>query len=245
MRKIGPWLAAAAVVIGLALIIGSSLWPSSPAQETVNPTMTEPATPPASVPTPTQTKGGVTFATCDVDKMSIPDLPLKKGERNKWDIIPLTPQQDATGNIPLPPADSSLSDPHPPAALVSGYTVKYHQAGPKADDMVAIIGHSSPWRVLPFNSLMNQGKQGGEAPRVKVGQRVYLHTTCSGKWWLEYEVGDAFTAGKPAFASDPRIFGTEKMPGWLALITCLQPKEGHSTQVVAITGQLKGVVSLP
>lgn len=243
MRRPGIWIASVAILVGIICVGVGLFWKPAP-QDVADPAMTETPTPAASAPVvpPTQK---VTFPTCEVDGMYIPDLPLKKDERRKWDIIPLTPQQDLTGDIPLPPHDSSLSDPNPPAALVSGYTVKYHTAGPEADDMVAVIGHSSPWRVLPFNSLMNQGKEGEEAPRMKVGQRVYLHTTCSGKWWLEYVVGKTLTAGKPEFTSDPRIVGKKKQPGRLALITCLQPEEGHSTQVVAIMGRLKGVVKFP
>ena len=244
MKKHALRIAIIAVLAGLALVVVGLLWKPAP-RELSNPTMTESPAPASSAPTVSPPTQKVSFATCRVNGMYIPDLPLKKDERRKWDIISLTPQQDATGDIPLPPRESSLTDSNPPAALVSGYTVKFHTAGPKSDDMVVVIGHSSPWRVLPFNSLMNQGKEGAEAPRVKVGQRIYLHTACSGKWWLEYIVGKTLTAGKPAFTSDPRIFGKSKKPGRLALITCLQPKEGHSTQVVAIIGQLKGVVELP
>lgn len=244
MKKFGIWIAPVAVLAG-SLLVGIGLfWKPAP-QEISNPTiMTQSPAPAPSAPTASPVQK-VSFATCKVDGMYIPDLPLKKDERRKWDIISLNPQQDATGDIPLPPRDSSLSDPNPPAALVSGYTVTYHTAGPKADDMVAIIGHSSPWRVLPFNSLMNQGKEGEEAPRVKVGQRIYLHTTCSGEWWLDYEVDETLTASKPAFTSDPRIFGTTKMPGRVAVITCLQPKEGPSHEVVAIIGQYQGLVKFP
>lgn len=237
------WVAALAILVGVGLVAVGLFWKAAP-QEVADPGMTEAPTPVASAPTVPPTEK-VSLKSCDVDGMYIPGLPLKKGERRKWDIITLNPQQDAIGDIPLPPRDSSLSDPNPPAALVSGYTLKYHVAGSNPDDMVVVVGHSSPWRVLPFNSLMNQGKEGEEAPRVKVEQRIYLHTTCSGKWWLEYEVDTTFTAGKPEFTDDPRIIGKAKRPGWLALITCLQPEKGHSTQVVAIMGRLKGVVKFP
>lgn len=244
-KKLGFWAIVLACV-GVALI-ATGLF-VTPAQQSTLPdaTMTEAPSVEPSVPVPSSTPTEqVSFGTCEVDGMYIPDLPLKKGERNKWDIISLTPKQDREGDIPLPPHESSLKDPNPPPSLVSGYTIKYHTAGPQADDMVAIIGHSSPWRVLPFNSLMNQGKEGKQAPRVKAGQHIYLHTTCSGKWWLDGVVDDTFTAGKPEFTSDPRIFGTTKMPGWIAVITCLQPKVGSSHEVVAIVGHLVDVVRFP
>lgn len=237
------WVAALAILVGVGLVAVGLFWKAAP-QEVADPGMTEAPTPVASAPTVPPTEK-VSLKSCDVDGMYIPGLPLKKGERRKWDIITLNPQQDAIGDIPLPPRDSSLSDPNPPAALVSGYTLKYHLAGSNPDDMVVVVGHSSPWRVLPFNSLMNQGKEGEEAPRVKVGQRIYLHTTCSGEWWLDYGVDETLTAGKPAFTSDPRIFGTTKMPGRVAVITCLQPKEGPSHEVVAIIGQYQGLVKFP
>lgn len=187
----------------------------------------------------------VTFATCEVDKMRIPELvPLNKGEHNRWKIITLTPKQDAAGDIPLPPRGSSTWD-NPPKELTSGYTMTYHKAGPKAKDMVVVIGHSSRWNPLAFNSLINQGKKGKQAARVQAGWHIYLHTKCSGKWWLEYRVAETFTSGKPGFTTDPRIFGTTKMPGRLALITCLQPAEGPSTQVVATIAEYQGVVHKP
>ena len=231
----------------VALFLAVTLAGCSGLSSQPQPDMTETPTAAASAPLPTSTASAakVTFDTCAVDKMYIPELPLKKDERNRWNIIALTPEQDKAGDIPLPPRDSSLNDPSPPATLVSGYTVSYHTAGPKADDMVVIIGHSSPWRVLPFNSLMNQGKEGDEAPRVRKGEHIYLHTICSGKWWLEYVVNTTLTAGKPGFTSDPRIFGKTKKPGRLVLITCLQPEEGHSTQVVVVIGQLGKVVRFP
>lgn len=210
-------------------------------------------TPSAVVATPAPAKAKVSFATCEVDKMRIPELvPLNKGERNRWKIITLTKEQDAEGDIPLPPPGSSTWD-NPPKELTSGYTMKYHTAGPKAKDMVVVIGHSSRWNPLAFNSLINQGKEGKRAARVKVGWRIYLHTTCSGKWWLDYVVTRTVTSGKPGFTTDPRIFCltdertscTAKVPGRLALITCLQPAEGRSTQVVATIGEYKGVVHKP
>lgn len=232
-----------------------STFGDSSKQLATEPTMTEQPAVTASAPTFTPTASASasasTFATCPVDGMRILDLPLKPGERNTWKITTLTPQQDEQGDIPLPPKDSTLSDPSPPESLTNGYTMKYHVAGPSAEDMVMVVGHSSPWRVLPFNSLMNQGKDGSEAPRLRAGQHVYLHTTCSGDVWLDYLVTETFTdgkpghvaAGEPEFTSDPRIYGTQAMPGRLAVVTCLQPKDGSSTHVVVTIGQYTGLVT--
>lgn len=230
-------------------VIGYLRQPSSaPLDISVQPT------PSATVVTPVPAKAKeVTFATCEVDKMRIPQLPLRKGERNHWKIITLTKEQDAAGDIPLPPRGSSTWD-NPPKELTSGYTMRYHTAGPKAKDMVVVIGHSSRWNPLAFNSLINQGKEGKQAARVQVGWRIYLHTTCSGKWWLDYAVTRTFTSGKPGYTTDRRIFCltddkrsscAAKVPGRLALITCLQPAEGPSTQVVATIAEYQGVVHKP
>jgi hypothetical protein len=175
-----------------------------------------------------------------VTELYIPSLRPEAGEYNRWNIRPSKPEWN--GDTPLPPRGAEPGDPDPEGAFTDAFTLEWHEAGPDATDQVLIISHSSGWRKLPFNSLMVQGAKGAAASRLKSGALIYLRTACSGDYWLEYAVrpDGIFTSGKPGFQTDLRVVGDGPQPGDLVLLTCLQPDEGKSTEVVAVRGHYTG-----
>lgn len=230
------------LAVGLAVV---ALWQFSfaPGVPAATPSMSVVSVAPTAAPTEAIGTDGAEQAseigTCQVAELYIPELAPQEGEFNRWNVRQSRPEWQ--GDTPLPPRDARPGDPDPEGAFTDAFTLQWHDAGPRAADQVLIISHSSAWRKLPFNSLMVQGKKGIDASRLQHGAQIFLRTECSGTYWLQYQVYDVFTSDKPGFKHDPRVVGRDAMPGDLVLLTCLQPNEGPSTEVVGTRSRFVGV----
>lgn len=116
------------------------------------------------------------------------------------------------------------------------YCTDFAMPGSQSDSKTVLAGHASAVIDTWFNRLQAQGES-------LLGGQIFIQTTASDQFWLEYTVTGVYQPSKDQLPYDARVWGGpgQSTSGRLILVTCLIDESGASPDNYVVVAELSNL----